>query len=58
LDNPLTNAAMVFIEPFPVGLIITLISSAILRKKRTRKLRTSEEKITATGTSVLKVLVD
>ena len=34
LDNPLTNAALTFIEPFPVGLIITLISSAILRKKR------------------------
>jgi len=25
LDNPLTNAAATFIEPFPVGLIITLI---------------------------------
>jgi hypothetical protein len=33
LDNPLTNAALTFIEPFPVGLIITLISSAILRKR-------------------------
>ena len=33
LDNPLTNAAMTFTEPFPVGLIITLISSAILRKR-------------------------
>lgn len=33
LDNPLINAAMSFIEPFPVGLIITLISSLILRKK-------------------------
>jgi hypothetical protein len=34
LDNPLINAAMSFIEPFPVGLIITLVSAAILRKKR------------------------
>jgi hypothetical protein len=34
LDNPLTNAAMTFIEPFPVGLIITVISAAILRKKK------------------------
>lgn len=34
LDNPLKNAAMAFIEPFPVGLIITTISAAILRKKR------------------------
>jgi hypothetical protein len=33
LDNPLINAALSFIEPFPVGLIITLISSVILRKK-------------------------
>ena len=33
LDNPLINGAMTFIEPFPVGLIITLISAAILRKK-------------------------
>lgn len=32
-DNPLTNAAMVFIEPFPVGLVITLISALILRKR-------------------------
>ena len=31
--NPLINAAMTFIEPFPVGLVITLISAAILRKK-------------------------
>jgi len=33
MDNPLTNAALAFIEPLPVGLIITLISAAILRKK-------------------------
>ena len=33
MDNPLTNAALSFIEPLPVGLIITLISAAILRKK-------------------------
>jgi hypothetical protein len=33
LDNPLINAAMTFIEPFPVGLIITAVSAAILRKK-------------------------
>jgi hypothetical protein len=32
-DNPLTNAAMTFIEPFPVGLIITLLSAAFLRRK-------------------------
>ena len=33
LDNPLINAAMTFIEPFPVGLIVTLVSAAILRKR-------------------------
>jgi hypothetical protein len=31
--NPLFNAAMTFIEPFPVGLVITVLSAAILRKK-------------------------
>jgi hypothetical protein len=33
LANPLVNAAMTFIEPFPVGLIMTLVSAAILRKR-------------------------
>jgi hypothetical protein len=32
-ENPLFNAAMTFIEPFPVGLVITLISAAILRRR-------------------------
>jgi Protein of unknown function (DUF4199) len=32
-DNPLMNAAVTFIEPFPVGLIVTLVSSAILRRR-------------------------
>ncbi len=32
-DNPLLNAAMTFTEPFPVGLAITLISAAVLRRK-------------------------
>jgi hypothetical protein len=31
--NPFYNAAWTFIEPFPVGLVITFISAAILRKK-------------------------
>jgi len=34
LDNPFLNAAATFIEPFPVGLIITLISALILRKRK------------------------
>ena len=38
LDNPLLNAAMTFIEPFPVGLIVTLVSAAILRRRTPRPL--------------------
>jgi hypothetical protein len=32
-DNPLMNAAMTFVEPFPVGLAITVISALVLRRK-------------------------
>ena len=32
-QNPFINMAYTFIEPFPVGLVITLISAAVLRKK-------------------------
>ena len=32
-ENPLMNAAITFLEPFPVGLVITLLSAAVLRKK-------------------------
>lgn len=31
--NPFINAAITFIEPFPVGLVVTLISAAVLRRK-------------------------
>ena len=31
--NPLINSAMTFMEPFPVGLVVTLISAAVLRRK-------------------------
>jgi uncharacterized protein DUF4199 len=34
LSNPLKNAAATFIEPFPVGLIMTLVSAGIMRKRR------------------------
>jgi hypothetical protein len=37
LDNPLTNAAVAFLEPLPVGLLMTLISAAILRRRRTHE---------------------
>ena len=33
--NPLFKVAMTFIEPFPVGLLMTLLSAAILRKRNT-----------------------
>jgi hypothetical protein len=33
LDNPFINAAISFTEPFPVGLLVTLISAAILRRR-------------------------
>ena len=49
LNNPLMNAAIAFTEPFPVGLIVTLISAAILRTKRKRADR--DEKIGAPLTS-------
>jgi hypothetical protein len=32
-QNPLVNAAFTFMEPFPVGLGVTLISAAVLRRK-------------------------
>ena len=31
--NPLVNVCFTFIEPFPVGLLMTLISAVILRRK-------------------------
>lgn len=31
--NPVINALLTFIEPFPVGLVITLVSAAILSRK-------------------------
>ena len=33
-SNPFLNAAMTLLEPLPVGLILTLISALILRKKK------------------------
>jgi hypothetical protein len=33
MDNPFINGALSFLEPFPVGLLITIISAVILRKK-------------------------
>jgi hypothetical protein len=33
LDRPLLNAAMTFIEPFPIGVIVSAISAAVLRRR-------------------------
>ena len=33
-QNPFFNAAITFLEPFPVGLVITLGSAAVLRKRK------------------------
>lgn len=35
--NPLFNAAMTLLEVFPVGLVVTLISAAVLRRKVARQ---------------------
>jgi hypothetical protein len=36
-QNPVVNMAYTFMEPLPVGLVITLISAAILRRKAPRE---------------------
>ena len=33
-DRPLINAALTFVEPFPIGLAVALISAAVLKKKK------------------------
>ena len=33
-DRPLVNAALTFVEPFPIGLAVALISAAVLKKKQ------------------------
>ena len=32
-DNPLTNAAITFLEPTPIGVLVSVISAAVLRRK-------------------------
>jgi hypothetical protein len=32
-DNPVNNVAMTFTEVFPIGLVVTLVSAGILRRK-------------------------
>jgi hypothetical protein len=33
-ENPLFNAAITFAEPFPIGLIVTLVSAAVLKRNK------------------------
>ena len=39
--NPVFNVGMTFLEVFPVGLIVTLVSAAILRRKPAQTLATA-----------------
>lgn len=32
-ENPLTNIALTLLEPLPVGLVLTILSAAVLRKR-------------------------
>ena len=34
LDNPFLNGAFTFLEPFPIGLLISLISAGIVRRRK------------------------
>jgi hypothetical protein len=36
LNNPLYNAAYTFLEPFPVGLLVTIVAAPVLRKPARR----------------------
>jgi uncharacterized protein DUF4199 len=49
-NNPFFNAAITFLEPLPVGLILTLISAIILRKKSGSNNSPSTERATAAAT--------
>jgi hypothetical protein len=47
--NPFINAAMTFIEPLPVGLVIALISAGVLRRRRSEGDGDSRSGLLATG---------
>jgi len=42
-SNPLVNVAMTFIEAFPVGLVITLVSAGVLSRKRSANVASLRE---------------
>lgn len=39
--NPLINVALTFLEPLPVGLVMTLVAAGVLRRRRTQPLPAS-----------------
>ncbi len=45
--NPVVNAALTFIEPLPVGLVIALVSAGVLRRRRPAS--SSQPEIAAAG---------
>ena len=42
-ENPLFNSMITFIEPFPVGLVITLISALVLRRHKPQGMRMTSQ---------------
>src|ERR1700749_4669802 len=46
-QNPLVNMAYTFIEPLPVGLVITLVSAAVLRRKARVETTTARGAVTS-----------
>jgi Protein of unknown function (DUF4199) len=47
-QNPLVNMAYTFMEPLPVGVLITLISAALLRRKATKSSNSSADPVPLT----------
>jgi hypothetical protein len=45
-QNPLVNMAYTIMEPLPVGLLITLVSAALLRRKATSSSSTADPALT------------
>jgi hypothetical protein len=48
-QNPFINAAMTFIEPFPVGLVITLVCAGILKRKTPSVRSTASSSVVHSG---------
>jgi hypothetical protein len=46
-QNPLVNMAYTFMEPLPVGLLVTLISAAVLRRRAPAPANTSTDRALA-----------